>query len=105
MLRRYRIALIMHSDDNLCMHLLAPVARSWSVPASAPGSPSIATPWSCGCRSEARVGSRQYAPAYLLVPRQEVEEGLGAHYNCPQSLSEWLKKEGGLGTTAGHFLS
>ncbi|PRW39188.1 Origin recognition complex subunit 4 [Chlorella sorokiniana] len=55
-------------------------------------------------RSEARVGSRQYAPAYLLVTREEVEEGLAAHHNCPQSLSEWLKKEGGLGTTAGHFL-
>lgn len=58
-----------------------------------------------GCRSEGRVGSRQYAPAYLLVTREEVEEGLAAHHNCPQSLSEWLKKEGGLGTTASHFLS
>lgn len=51
------------------------------------------------------MGSRPYAPAYLLVTRQEVEEGLAAHHNCPQSLSEWLKKEGGLGTTAGQFYS
>ena len=56
-------------------------------------------------RSEARVGARHYAPAYLQLTREEVEEGLAAHPNCPQSLSEWLKKEGGLGTTAGHFLS
>lgn len=51
------------------------------------------------------MGARQYSPAYLLLTREEVEEGLVAHPNCPQSLSEWLKKEGGLGTTAGHFLS
>lgn len=50
------------------------------------------------------MGSRPYAAAYLLVTREEVEEGMHAHWNCPQSLKEWFKREGGLGTTAGQFL-
>lgn len=50
------------------------------------------------------MGLRAYAPAYLLVTREEVEEGLRAHWNCPQALSEWFRREGGLGTTAAQFL-
>lgn len=55
-------------------------------------------------RNEARAGARAYAAAYLLVPREEVEEGLAAHWNCPQALAEWFRREGGMGTTAGQFL-
>lgn len=58
----------------------------------------------CIRRSEARAGSRPYAAAYLLAPREEVAEGLLAHWNCPQALREWFRREGGLGTTAGQFL-
>ena len=50
------------------------------------------------------MGSRHYAPAYLAVAREEVEEGLAAHWNCPSPLMEWFKREGGVGTTAGQFL-
>ncbi|KAL4422006.1 hypothetical protein ABPG77_005436 [Micractinium sp. CCAP 211/92] len=55
-------------------------------------------------RSEGRAGSRPYAAAYLLAPREEVAEGLLSHWNCPQALREWFRREGGLGTTAGQFL-
>lgn len=50
------------------------------------------------------MGSRPYAAAYLTLAREEVEEGLAAHELCPQPLREWMKHEGGLGTTAGQFL-
>lgn len=55
-------------------------------------------------RSEARAGCRAYAAAYLLATREEVEDGLGAHWNCPHALSQWFRREDGLGTTAGQFL-
>ncbi|KAI3431512.1 hypothetical protein D9Q98_004562 [Chlorella vulgaris] len=56
-------------------------------------------------RSEVRVGARPYAAAYLQVTREEIEEGMEAHWLPQQSLMEWFKREAGLGTTAGQFLS
>lgn len=61
-------------------------------------------PHSRARRSEARAGCRAYAAAYLLATREEVEDGLGAHWNCPHALSQWFRREDGLGTTAGQFL-
>ena len=50
------------------------------------------------------MGQRRYAPAYLACAREELEEGLGAHWNAPQQLQQWLAREAGLATTAGRFL-
>lgn len=51
------------------------------------------------------MGARPYAAAYLQVTREEIEEGMEAHWLPQQSLMEWFKREAGLGTTAGQFLS
>ena len=81
-----------------------------SSPSHCPQPDSSSTAPSCAlhlrrrCRSEARVGSRHFAAAYLQVTREEVEEGLGLHSVCPQALKEWFKREGGLGSTAGQFI-
>ena len=50
------------------------------------------------------MGTRPVAVAYLKCPREEIEEGMQTHWNCPHALMEWFKREGGLGTTAGQFL-
>jgi hypothetical protein len=47
---------------------------------------------------------RSYAAAYLNVTRDEIEEGIKEHWNCPQALQQWFKRADGLGTTARQFL-
>ncbi len=68
-----------------------------------PNHPSLAL-LLAACRNQDRVGSRQFAAAYMLVTREEVEEGMEEHWNCPDQLKQWLKKEAGPGTTAQQFL-
>lgn len=57
-------------------------------------------------RNEYRVGARHYAGAHLQVMREEIEEGMAAHWlgSGLHQLREWLKREGGMGTTAAQFL-
>jgi hypothetical protein len=52
------------------------------------------------------VGARQYVGAYVLVMREEIEEGMANHWlgSGLQQLQEWFKREGGMGTTAAQFL-
>lgn len=84
-----------HARQLLCLQRGCPIDAAIRLPSS---------PRALLCRSVARVGSRPYAAAYLTLAREEVEEGLAAHELCPQPLREWMKHEGGLGTTAGQFL-
>lgn len=52
------------------------------------------------------MGARHYAGAHLQVMREEIEEGMAAHWlgSGLHQLREWLKREGGMGTTAAQFL-
>lgn len=49
------------------------------------------------------MATHPYAAAYLQLTREEVQEGMDAHWNCPHALKEWFKREGGVGSTAAQF--
>lgn len=55
-------------------------------------------------RNDTRPGARQYAAVQVAVQGEDLESGLAQHWNCPSQLGNWLRKEAGLGTTAGSFL-
>jgi hypothetical protein len=54
------------------------------------------------CRNEARAGgARQYAAVYLQLRVEEIEAGMGQHWNCPHNLLAWMTRHAGAGNTAG----
>lgn len=62
--------------------------------------PGCHTPRSGRRRNEGRAAARQYAPAYLQLRPEELEQGLRQHWNCPPDLAAWLTRQAGVGSTA-----